>query len=119
MALQPDSRKERCWLERIRLWQQAQLSVREFCRRRRLSEPSFYAWRRLLHERGVLGNKSSPQVNPVTTTPAFLKVTVKADAPVVTAIDLVLAEGRIVRVRPGFDPDLLRQLLRLLEEPSC
>ncbi len=32
-------------------------------------------------------------------------------------LDIVLASGRIVRVRKGFDPDLLRDLLSVLEAP--
>jgi hypothetical protein len=32
---------------------------------------------------------------------------------------LVLANGCRLRVRPGFDANTLRQLLRVLEEPAC
>lgn len=119
MAQYPKSGKERLWLERIRRWQPSRLTVREYCQRRGFSEPSFYVWRRVLRQRGLLEDGSALQAEPAATTPAFLKVTVKTDAPVAPAIDLVLGEERIVRVRSGFDPDLLRQLLRLLEEPSC
>jgi len=119
MARYPDSGKERLWLERIRGWQPLQLSVREYCQRRRFSEHSFYAWRRLLRQRGLLKDGPSLQAEPAPTTPAFVHVTIKAKAPVAPPIDLVLAEGRIVRVPAGFDADMLRQLLRLLEEPSC
>ena len=117
MAQRPDSRKARLWLERIRHWQQSQLSVRDFCQRRRLSEPSFYSWRRLLGERGLIGDGA--QATPVVSAPAFVKVTVNADATLAPAIDLVLGKGRLLRVRPGFDAELLQQLLRVLEEPSC
>jgi transposase-like protein len=117
MAQRPDSGKARWWLERIRLWQQSQLSARDFCQRRRLSEPSFYSWRRVLRERGLIGDGA--QATSAVTAPAFVKVTVNADAPLAPAIDLVLAKGRLLRVRLGFDADLLRQLLRVLEEPSC
>ena len=119
MARYPDSGKERFWLERVRRWQPSRLSVRAYCQRRGFSEPSFYSWRRLLRQRGLLDERCARQAEPATATPAFLKVTVKADAPVAPAIDLVLGAERIVRLRPGFDPDLLRQLLRVLEEPSC
>jgi transposase len=117
MAQRPDTGKACLWLERIRLWQQSQLSVRDFCQRRRLREPSFYSWRRLLRERGLIGDGA--QATPAVTTPAFLKVTVNADAPPAPPIYVVLGKGRMLRVRPGFDPDLLRQLLCVLEEPSC
>ena len=125
MARHRDSGKERLWLERIRGWQPSQVSVREYCQRRRFSEHSFYAWRRLLRQRGLLQDGRALQAERLPTTPAFVHVTVnstapvKATAPVAPAIDLVLAEGRVVRVPAGFDADMLRQLLRLLEEPSC
>jgi transposase-like protein len=117
MAQRPDSRTARLWLERIRLWQQSQLSVSDFCQRRRLSQPSFYSWRRVLRERGLVDNVV--HVSSAATTPAFLKVTVNADGSMAPAIELVLGKGRLLRVRPGFDADLLRQLVRVLEEPSC
>jgi hypothetical protein len=36
-----------------------------------------------------------------------------------SAIELVLHPRRLLRVRPGFDADLLLELVRLLEEPAC
>jgi hypothetical protein len=30
-----------------------------------------------------------------------------------------LNQGRRLRVWPGFDADMLRELVRLLEEPAC
>jgi hypothetical protein len=83
----------------------------------RIRQPSFYSWRRVLRERGLIDDGA--QVTPAATTPAFVKVTVTADPPVAPAIELVLGKGRLLRVRPGFDADLLRQLVRVLEEPSC
>ena len=36
------------------------------------------------------------------------------------SVEVVLADGRRVRVPPGFDPATLRQLLAVLEEvPPC
>ena len=111
--------KERRWRNLILRWQQSGLSVRAFCQRRRLSEPRFYVWRRRFHERGLIGGDVPAGPGRGETTPTFVQVAVDASAGALPAIDLVLAQGRMLRVRPGFDPDLLRQLLRLLEEPSC
>jgi transposase len=119
MARHPDHGKERQWLDLIRGWQGSRLSVRAFCRRHRLSEPTFYAWRRVLRERGLIDDERSGAAVSAATTPAFVKVAVDASASAHAGIDVVLAEGRRLRVRPGFDADLLRQLLRVLEEPSC
>src|SRR4051794_37017591 len=106
MAHYPDSGKERLWLERIRRWQPSRLSVRAYCQRRGFSEPCFYAWRRRLRQRGLLEELPAPSAEPAAATPAFVKVAVKAVNLEVAAIDLVLGEQRLVRVRPGFDPDL-------------
>jgi hypothetical protein len=51
--------------------------------------------------------------------PAFLPVTMDAAASAAPALEIVVAHGRVLRVRPGFDADVLRQLLAVLEEPSC
>ena len=119
MPRHPDLGKEQRWLNLIRCWQRSQLTIRDFCRRHRLRAPSFYAWRRELRERGLLDDGPSAEATRAASTPAFVEVAVDASAAATPAIDLVLAEGRLLRLRPGFDPNLLRQLLRLLEEPSC
>jgi transposase-like protein len=117
MAQHADSGKQRHWLDLIRLWQQSNLSVRAFCRRHRLSEPSFYCWRRTLRQRGLIEREATNDAAK-RETPAFVQVTVAAGA-ASKSIEVVLAKGRRLRVRPGFDVNTLRQLLRVLEEPAC
>jgi transposase-like protein len=118
MAQQMNSGKQRHWLDLVRHWQESQLSVRAFCRRHRLSEPSFYCWRRTLRQRGLIGKESA---NDAVTTeaPTFVQVTVDSRAVAPRSIELVVAKGRRLRIRPGFDEPTLRQLLRVLEEPAC
>ena len=117
MARQVDSAKQRHWLDLILLWQRSRLTVRAFCLRHRLNEPSFYSWRRVLRQRGLLGNE--PADDPGMATPAFVQLTV-ADSPAgPKSIELILPKGRRLRVRPGFDANTLRQLLRVLEDPAC
>jgi len=120
MARRLDSGKERHWLQVIRSWQRSQRSVRDFCGRRGLSEPSFYAWRRVLRERGLVGDNAAEAAAAV---PTFVSVAVDGIAELGdaegSAIDVIVAQGRALRVRAGFDAELLRQLLRVLEEPSC
>ena len=115
MARQPDARKQQRWLDLMQRWQLSQLSVRAFCERHGLTEANFYLWRRVLRERGLL-----PQHQPTGgRAAAFVKLTVSAPPADATALEVVLNEHRRVRVYPGFDPDTLRQLVRLLEEPPC
>ncbi|TWT91721.1 hypothetical protein Pla108_42040 [Botrimarina colliarenosi] len=49
--LQRDAEKERRWREVLDRQAASGLSVREFCRRERLTESQFYAWRRTIGER--------------------------------------------------------------------
>jgi transposase len=116
MARLPDPGKQRRWLELMRLWQQSHLTVCEFCELHRLSEASFYAWRRVLKERGLL--QARPTRQPPTP-PAFVKVTLDVNPTAASAVELVLSDRRLLRLRPGFDPAMLLELVRLLEEPAC
>jgi transposase-like protein len=117
MARRTDASKQQRWLELICLWQQSQLSVRAFCFRHRLSEPSFYAWRRLLQQRGLIQARPAGQL--AKSTPTFVKLSLAAEPHTSAPVELVLSQRRLLRVHPGFDPDTVRQLVRLLEEPAC
>jgi hypothetical protein len=103
-----DERKERQWRHWIGEWQTSGLSVRAFCDRRGLTVASFYAWRRVLERRAA--EKA-----------AFVPVQVVADAvpAQASALEVVLADGRMVRVAPGFDVATLLQLLAVLESRPC
>jgi hypothetical protein len=103
-----DERKERQWRRRINDWQASGLSVRAFCARHGLATASFYNWRRALERR-------------VAEEPAFVPVRVVADAVPIqaSALEVVLTDGRAVRVAPGFDAATLRQLLAVLEGRPC
>ncbi len=103
-----DPRKEEHWRRLIQVWKNSGLTVRAFCARHHITQPSFYAWRRELQQRDA-----------ATT---FVPVQVVADDQPAssTPIEILLAGGRCVRITPGFDPATLRQLLvLLLEAPPC
>jgi transposase len=100
-----DLGKEQQWRHWIHQWQHSGLSVRAFCDRHGLAQPSFYAWRRTLQLRAAA---ASP----------FVPVHLLPDEPRAPAasLEVILAGGRCLRVSPGFDPATLRQLLAVLEE---
>jgi hypothetical protein len=100
-----DLRKEQQWRRWIRQWQQSGLSVRAFCARHHLSQPSFYAWRREIQQRDAAAG-------------TFVPVQfVPDDEPVSSSIfEVVLPGGPTLRVPPRFDAATLRQLLAVLEE---
>jgi transposase-like protein len=105
MAMRAKSGKQMHWLDLVQRWQRSKLSVREFCQRYQLSEPSFYSWRRLLRERGLLLDDA------VEAAPAFVKLDVNANSTGST-IEVVIGQ-RVLRVRAGFDAELLLDLVQL------
>jgi transposase len=100
-----DERKERQWQRWIDQWRASGLSVRDFCDRRGLATASFYHWRRVLQRRAA----EQAAVVPV-------NVLVDAVPAQASALEVVLPNGRAVRVAPGFDAATLRQLLTVLQE---
>jgi transposase len=118
-----DQHKERLWRRLIEQWQRSGLTARDFCAQRGVSEPSFYAWRRTIRQRDQQGRRPPGRNGAGRTGPkrVFVPVQVVSTAPtaVAAALEIVLGQGRLVRVPPGFDAMTLRQLLTVLEEPSC
>src|SRR4051794_28817431 len=108
-----DLGRQSYWRQVLGRWRRSGLSVRAFCRAEGVNEAQFYWWRRKLG-----------QVEPKGPEPAFLPVHVvsePAGEPAVRGIEVVLANGRCLRVGPGFDPHTLVTLLDLLEDrgSSC
>lgn len=134
--------KERFWRALLGRWRGSGLSVRAFCREQGLSEPSFYAWRRTLlardagaerpvAERPVTRDGAAVRFVPVHLAPESTSetackstsltpsATTSKSAAVedgASALELIVAGGRRLRVGPGFDGPTLRRLLALLEE---
>ena len=97
--------RESYWRDALARWRHSGRSVKAFCQAEGVSTPAFYAWRRRL-------DQSEPR------RPAFVPVDVVADVPdppVTQGIEVVLANGRYLRVGPGFDPSTLVKLIDLLE----
>jgi transposase len=102
-----DYRKEQFWRQCIREWQESGLSVRGFCARRGLRQPSFYAWRLELQRR----DSEKPQFVPI-------RLRDDVSTAVGRTLEVVLANGRAIRVTSDFDACTLRQLVAVLEERS-
>ena len=118
-----DPAKEKRWRGLLRQWQRSGLTGRDFCAEYGLKEPTFYAWRREIARRDQETRAATPPGSGTRATaaapPTFVQVTVDAETTATAALEVVLGNGRRVQVAPGFDAALLRQLLRVLEEPSC
>lgn len=128
---QRDRGKEQFWRRILRQWRRSGLGVRPFCALHQLTEPLFYAWRRTIHQRDQEAKRPAnarsrqPSGKRAATAnhdvqealPTFVPVTVSLPSP---ALELVLGQGRVLRVPDGFEPATLRQLLAILEEaPPC
>lgn len=118
-----DADKERFWRGCVTRWRSSGLSVREFCRREALSEPSFYSWRRELARREegepVFRRSSRPRPRRTEKPTAFVPVHVVAPRSTHSAVEIILPRGRRVRLRPGFDRVTLEAVLDILERRSC
>ena len=76
--------KEQFWREHVRRQATGSLSVRHYCERHELSEPSFYAWRRELARRDALKLRPAaviPRGKEVAEQPAeFLRINLQPEA---------------------------------------
>lgn len=90
------------WAERIAAQQRSGISVKQFCNQQGVSEYSFYAWRKRLHESG-----------PV----RFALVERRArqqERTAEAALELVLTTGERLRIGAGVDTAMLRTVLDAL-----
>jgi|SRR6516162_2431564 len=102
--------KEQFWRAKVQQWRGSGQSVRAFCTKQRLSEPSFYAWRRTFARRDA----ATVQFAPVHIVPDPTSHTTAEGS--TTGLELVLGRSRRLRIEPGFDGPTLLRLLELLEE---
>ncbi|MFN0134571.1 MAG: IS66 family insertion sequence element accessory protein TnpA [Phycisphaerae bacterium] len=98
--------KERRWRELVRRQAASGLSVRAFCRRERLSEPSFHVWRRTIRQRD-----GATMPRRTTQTAAFVPAVVTSGPPHKTSIALELPGGGVLRF---LGPTATEQLAELV-----
>jgi transposase-like protein len=138
-----DPQKRRYWEAVVRRCREGGQSVRAFCLAEGLRESAFYFWRRKLARRSQPsdavgqpqpeastlalaasspGRLSSPRRSPA----SFLPVRVVGPAsgcPAATettrGLEIVLEQGRTVRVQAGFDRQTLAEVLAVLEARPC
>jgi hypothetical protein len=98
------------WNALLSEFRRSGLTQAEFCERRGISIHSF---RKHLYR--VAPPQPPPHFLPVTILPDPIPATSAARQP----LELLLGNGRRIAVAPGFDPQTLRQLIAVVEEPSC
>ena len=111
-----DVKKARLWQSTIREAAKSGLSIREFCRRRKLKESQFYWWQRRLSmsRRAGVGGQKGPSDGPA----SFALVSGEPGAND-AGIELVLADGRRLRIARGVDEATLRAVLAAVEAAGC
>lgn len=113
-----DVAKERFWRRAVAEHRRSGLTIREFCARRGLSEPLFYAWRRELALRDRPRVRKMPRTNGLSATPRFVALKVAAE-PAAAMIEIVTRGGHTLRVPPGVDRQTLADVWALLEGQPC
>ena len=107
-----DSGREAFWWGVLKLHARCEISVRAFCRRKKLSEPSFYAWRRTIQERDA-ARKQSPQ--PALLPPAILPPAIRDVAASDGSIVIELCGGRVLRLPESTSARRVAELVWALE----
>jgi hypothetical protein len=116
MKRKQDVEKARRWRDMIREAARSGLSVREFCRRRQLKMSQFYWWQRRLKEQRRLPRRKQHVGGPDQA--SFVLVSENGESPA-AGIELVLGDGRRLRISRGADEETLRAVLAALEQPAC
>jgi hypothetical protein len=110
-----DGEKTRYWQRTIQEAVRSGMSIREFCRQRRVKEGQFYWWQ---HKLKASGQERMRRADGNPGAGSFALVSDEAgmtDA----GIELVLGDGRRLRVRQGVDENTLRTVLAALESSRC
>ena len=119
---------ERAWRERMRRYEKSGLTIREFCEQEGLVAHQFSWWRGQLKRRAA---KSAPRKRtvkrkasqrtqvarrPNTPAASFVPVQVEPSSRAQPLVEIVLGKPPRIRVTSGFDADLLRQVIHVLEQ---
>jgi hypothetical protein len=92
------------WADLIRQHEQSGVAVKDFCHERRVSEPSFYSWRKRL-------STSEPVRFALVDAGASV-----ANAQAASFVELTLVSGDRLRIAAGADAATLRTVLNVLRE---
>ncbi len=102
-----DGEKQRQWERIVREAARSGISVSQFCRQRNLKENQFYWWRRRL------GKGAMSRANQERNQASFALVTDQPGA-LDAGVELVLGDGRRLRIAKGADEETLRAVLSAL-----
>lgn len=101
------SNKQQEWTERLARYEQANLTVLEFCATEGVSPANFYLWKRRL----ASTPKPTPKLVPIQLTPPTPPNTI--------ALELVLPSGAVLRFPPTSTPSQVVAIVQALEAGPC
>ena len=115
-----DRKKEAAWRRRLDRHAKSGQSVRSWCQKHRVKESAFYWWRGELARREA-ERKRPAQGDAAKASASFVSVHVAEDgaAPGDSQIEIVLTDGRCVRVTGSLDRRMLAGVLDVLEREAC
>jgi hypothetical protein len=117
MAGRKSAEKASRWREILRRQANSGVSIRRFCAREGLSEPSFYAWRKRLRE--PVKNGREPLVasrwQQSDDGPLFVPVKLLDNAP---ALEIIHPLGYRIQLTGEVDPIALRHVIESLDNRS-
>ncbi len=102
-----DGEKRQHWERIVREAARSGISVSQFCRQHKLKENQFYWWRRRL------GEGAMSKANHERSQARFALITDQPGA-LDAGIELVLGDGRRLRIAKGADEETLRAILSAL-----
>jgi hypothetical protein len=100
-------------MDRLARFPASGLTIAQFCASEAVSLHSFYFWK---HRLNAQTQAVTPQNPSSDRGPRLLPVRLQPAAP---AVELVLANGAVLRLPPGCDLTWVRSLVTVLGEPSC
>jgi hypothetical protein len=94
--------REEYWRERVSAHERSGLSVKQFCEQQKITEQSFYVWRKRLR------NQAPPRFALVETGSA------RPQGPEEVGLELVLTTGERLRIGASVDAATLRKVVEAL-----
>lgn len=116
---------ERSWRDRVRRQGKSGLTIQAFCEQEGLPAHQFSWWRRELKRRDGQARKAKAKKpaqrakRSKRTSGSFVPVEIAAPNASAASIEIVLDQPPRIAVSAGFDPQLLREVLRVMENRQC
>jgi transposase len=97
------------WIKRVRRFERSGLDPAEFAQREGIKAKQLGWWRWKLRSSDEPATQTEPEFLPV-------RIVTSPPPPMATPTEIALPNGRLVRVRPGFDPATLERVLAIAAE---